>query len=212
MLRNHDWKRIWTEAQECLSSKFMKELAMERARVTTHSAMGLMDAAILYALVKFHRSSTIIEIGSGFGMSTAVLRKAQMDMRLDDASIVTITRRRESFTGCLIPESLRPGVFQLFGDVRELVSDALLAKQYDMYLHDSTHTWNHQSWEYRAFWDRLRPGGMLVSHDVKASSAFPDFVSRLCVHGKDGMIAQDVCSYEDWGCMDNIGFVLKSKS
>lgn len=210
MLRNQDWKHIWTEAQNCLSGEFMKELAAARSRVTSRSAMGLMDAAILYALVKFQRSPTIIEVGSGFGMSTAVLRKAQMDTPLLNAKVVTIAKHPVSVTGCLIPEDLRSGVVQVFGDIRQLVADPIVPMQCELYLHDSTHTWSHQSWEYRTFWDRLKPGGMLISHDIKASAAFPDFVSRLCVHGENGLAARHNCQYDDWGCMNNIGFIVKA--
>jgi predicted O-methyltransferase YrrM len=210
MLRNQDWQEIWKGALTCLSSEFMRDLAAARARITSRSAMGLMDAALLYALVKFQRSRTIIEVGSGFGMSTAILRRAQMDIPLPRSSVVTIARHPEPTTGCLVPDDLRSGVIQVFGDVRQIVADPIIPKQCDLYLHDSTHTWSHQSWEYRTFWDRLCAGGMLVSHDIKASAAFPDFVSRLTTHGTNGMTTRENCHYADWGCMNNVGFVVKT--
>jgi predicted O-methyltransferase YrrM len=151
----------------------------------------------------------VVEVGTSFGVSTSILRQAQCDTDLPDALVITIDRRRESHIGSLIPDNLRGGVVQLFGEITSLTESGSIPSECDLYFHDSTHSWKHQTWEYRHFWQRLRPGGMLVSHDVTYSSAFADFVSACSRHGTDGLIDRTLSEHESWGVMSNIGFIQK---
>jgi predicted O-methyltransferase YrrM len=51
----------------------------------------------------------------------------------------------------------------------------------DMFFHDSDHSYRNQEHEYSVFYERLRPGGFLVSDDIDASYAFLDFCRRHSV-------------------------------
>ena len=49
----------------------------------------------------------------------------------------------------------------------------------DAFFHDSLHTFDHMTFEYRTAWPFLRPGGVLLSHDVHWNRAFPRFASSV---------------------------------
>ena len=48
----------------------------------------------------------------------------------------------------------------------------------DFFVHDSEHSYECMSFEYEAAIKSLRPGGVLMSHDIYATDAVPDFIDR----------------------------------
>jgi cephalosporin hydroxylase len=79
-----------------------------------------------------------------------------------------------------------------------------------MFLHDSSHSYRHMLWEFRAFWPRLRDGGLLVSHDVHMNAAFPEFVAKTYAYDKKtGRLDAQRTSHYEWGRWGYIGFVIK---
>src|SRR6266581_3100545 len=49
----------------------------------------------------------------------------------------------------------------------------------DVFIHDSLHTYDHMLWEYRAAYDHIRPGGLLISDDALWNSAFSEFAATV---------------------------------
>ena len=80
----------------------------------------------------------------------------------------------------------------------------------DMFVHDSSHSYRHMLWEFRAFWPRLRDGGLLMSHDVQMNSAFPEFIASTYAHDKKtGRRDAQRTSHYEWGRWGYIGFAIK---
>ena len=48
----------------------------------------------------------------------------------------------------------------------------------DLFLHDSDHSYEHMTFEMRAAWPRLNPGGWLVCDNIEANRAWADFESE----------------------------------
>ena len=46
-------------------------------------------------------------------------------------------------------------------------------------MHDSEHTYENMTWEFQTVWPYLKTGGLLLSHDVEANSAFPDLCTSV---------------------------------
>jgi cephalosporin hydroxylase len=79
-----------------------------------------------------------------------------------------------------------------------------------MFLHDSSHSYQHMLWEFRQFWPRLRDGGLLVSHDVQMNAAFPEFVTKTYAHEKKtGRRDAQRTSHYEWGRWGYLGFAIK---
>jgi predicted O-methyltransferase YrrM len=75
------------------------------------------------------------------------------------------------------------------GDSRELLPKiSSEVGTIDLFFHDSLHTFDHMMFEYRTIWPLLKPGAILLSHDVHWNHAFRDFVRAqsqrdLVAHG-----------------------------
>jgi hypothetical protein len=78
--------------------------------------------------------------------------------------------------GFVIPPSLL-GRWELVVGLSRDVLLPLLKRigSIDLFFHDSEHTYENQSFEYRVAWRHLKPGGMLISDDVHLNCSFRDF-------------------------------------
>jgi hypothetical protein len=54
----------------------------------------------------------------------------------------------------------------------------------DCFIHDSLHTYEHMTWEYRTVWKHLRSGGLLLSHDIGGNEAFFEFMQEKAISWK----------------------------
>lgn len=142
---------------------------------------------VLYALVLLVQPEVVVETGVGPGQSSAFILAA-MD-RLAKGQLYSIdwnspgVALRDGLayyvppdlrTGWLVPDRLR-GRWHFTEGMAEEILPPLLGKlvNIDIFLHDSLHTYEHQSFEYRAAWRSIRDGGLLLTHD--AGPAFVDF-------------------------------------
>ena len=112
--------------------------------------------------------------------------------------------------GSMIPERLRGGFVPCLGNVRGFMKEHNGPAETDFFLHDSMHRYKHQTWEFEHFWTRLRPGGLLVSHDVNMNAAFTDFVSKTYVHDAKGFSVEGKTGHSHWARWGNLGFMVKS--
>lgn len=202
------WNDLCSQVIDCMHSGFMREMQDARLRTDSRSSTSALDAAILYALVLQCKPATILESGSYRGMSTSFLRKAQVDAAVLDGCVLTVDNDPSRNLGALIPDSLRSGISQIVGNIKDVVDDSRIPPTIDMFFHDSTHRYDHQIWEYSTFWPRIRSGGLLASHDVNMSAAFSDFIART-YHHDGGGISDDQTSHLCWGRLSKIGFAQK---
>ena len=188
----------------------MAEMTRRRDAHGSHGLMGSLDCTTLYALTRWQRPAVVVESGGFIGMSSAFILKAFVDEGLTTAKLHSIEWSEESEQGVLIPDELRPQFVPLRGKIEDFVERDQLPSSIDMFLHDSSHSYRHMLWEFRAFWPRLRDGGLLVSHDVHMNAAFPEFVAKTYAYDKktSRLDAQRTSHYE-WGRWGYIGFVIK---
>ena len=204
------WEAVARFAAEIRASDFMAEMIRRRDAHGSAGLMGSLDCATLYALTRWQRPAVVVESGGFIGMSSAFILKALVDEGLTTAKLHSIEWSEECEQGALIPDELRPQFVPLRGKVEDFSERDQLPSSIDMFLHDSSHSYRHMLWEFRAFWPRLRNGGLLVSHDVNLNAAFPEFVAKTYAHDKktERLDAQRTSHYE-WGRWGYIGFVIK---
>jgi predicted O-methyltransferase YrrM len=204
------WEAVARFAAEIRASDFMAEMIRRRDAHGSAGLMGSLDCATLYALTRWLRPAVVVESGGFIGMSSAFILKAFVDEGLTTAKLHSIEWNEECEQGVLIPDELRPQFVPLRGKVEDFFERDQLPFPIDMFLHDSSHSYRHMLWEFRAFWPRLRNGGLLVSHDVNLNAAFPEFVAKTYAHDKKtGRLDAQRTSHYEWGRWGYIGFVIK---
>ena len=167
---------------ETRHSEFNALMSEREQAAGIKSLMGPIGRAMLYALVCHYKPRVIVESGGNLGMASSFMLKAMHDNGTTDGKLYSIERSKKIVPGSIIPEEIKGPYVPLQGAVEDLLSDQRIPAEIDMFLHDSTHRYDHMSMEFEQFWPRLRPGGLLVSHDVNMNAAFTDFVSKTYRH------------------------------
>lgn len=150
----------------------------------------------LYAVVRAFAPRVVVETGVCNGSSSAVLLAALERNgagtlhSLDLPEHVDTDYPPDAFwsgkRGAAVPHGREPG-WVIPGALRgrwhlslgrsQDVLPGLLARlgTIDLFLHDSEHSYDCMTFEYRAAWHHLRPGGILLSDDISWNRAFADF-------------------------------------
>jgi predicted O-methyltransferase YrrM len=209
------WEGVARFAKEIRGSEFMSDMIARRNAYGSEGVMGALDCATLYGLTRWLQPLVLVESGGFIGMSSAFILKALADEKLGTSKLYSIELSKECEQGALIPEELRSssGFVPMHGRIEDFLKGNHLPKTIDMFLHDSSHSYQHMLWEFRQFWPRLRDGGMLVSHDVQMNAAFPEFVTKTYAHEKKtGRRDFERTSHHEWGRWGYIGFAIKKSS
>ena len=175
------WDAVARFAKEIRASEFMAEMISRRDAYGSEGVMGALDCATLYGLTRWLCPTVIVESGGFIGMSSAFILKALADEKLATSKLYSIELSEDCEQGALIPEELRSlgGFVPMRGlNPKDFLKGDQLPRSIDMFLHDSSHSYQHMLWEFRQFWPRLRDCGLLVSHDVQMNAAFPEFVTK----------------------------------
>lgn len=206
------WDAVARFAKEIRASDFMSDMICRRDGYGSEGAMGALDCATLYGLTRWLRPMTVVESGGFVGMSSAFILRALADEKLATSRLYSIELSEDCDQGALIPEELRSlhGFVPMCGRIEDFLKDDQLPRSIDMFLHDSSHSYQHMLWEFRQFWPRLRDGGLLVSHDVQMNAAFPEFVTKTYAHEKKtGRRDLQRTSHHEWGRWGYLGFAIK---
>ena len=204
------WDRVAGLAAEIRASPFMTEMMRRRTEFGKIGMMAELDCATLYALTRVQRAAIVIESGGFVGLSASFILKALADEQIANGKLYSIESSDECDRGGLVPNELRSQFVPVHGKVEDLVRTGQLPARIDMFLHDSSHRYDHMLWEFRQFWQRLGDGGMLVSHDVNTTGAFADFVAETYAHDKrSGLLDYERTAHHEWGRWGYLGFVIK---
>jgi predicted O-methyltransferase YrrM len=211
-MNDSEWVSFCESVLEVQRSDFMKEME-ERLRIFgTKSSMGKFDAAVLMALVLRFAPAICVETGGNLGMSSSFILEGMYEAGIQAGKLLSVEVNPKIPVGSMIPERLRNGFNPLLGDVKQLMKKEAFPKQIDLFLHDSSHRYKYQYLEFRYFWKRLRPNGVLVSHDVNFNASFVDFVSTTYQHDKIGVTDWARTTHSVWGRLGTIGFMVKREN
>lgn len=157
---------------------------------------GGTSTSFLYGVTRAMNPEVIVETGVNSGGSSRVILDAvrrngrghlySIDLPYRAPWTTSDGRRDGSHlpeglsTGFLVPDYLRSGWTLIEGDAKvELPKLLGRLPELDLFFHDSEHSFQHQTFEYKAAWPRLRSGGLLVSDDTNWSNAFDAFCADL---------------------------------
>lgn len=164
------------------------------------SAGAMMQAPLLYLLVRALRPERIVETGVSSGYSARLILEALARNgagRLWSIGIekIAVGARADGADGAfrarpvgwLVPEPLRSRWALRIGPSEALLARVLAeeADPLDLFIHDSLHVYERMMAEYTAAYPYLRPGGLLLSHDIHHNPAWPEFLARHRLTGDE---------------------------
>lgn len=137
-----------------------------------------------YAILRAVRPEIVVETGVANGISSSYFLRALRENgtghlhSIDHGGTEYLPEGRS--TGWIVPGDLRDRWTLHLGDARvELPPLLEQLGEIDVFVHDSLHTYEHMTFEFRAAFPALRPGGVLLSDDASRHGAFPDFVVEV---------------------------------
>jgi predicted O-methyltransferase YrrM len=140
-------------------------------------------ARIVWCIVRHLRPEQIVETGVARGItSRIVLESLERNGagRLWSVDLPMLRTPWHDQTAAAVPAFLHGRWTYVRGSSRRRLP-RLLAElgEIDLFVHDSAHTYANMRFELETAWRALRPGGVLVSHDIAANAAFSDFTAAV---------------------------------
>ena len=166
-------------------SRFLDQYNATRQALPPHidkSTASLADCITAYVVVRLSKPEVMVETGVHCGGLTAFVLRA-MD-RSDAGTLYSIDKPMPGLPplgelhgqGCLVPSDFRDRWHLINGDSeRDLPALLVRLGAIDLFNHDSLHAFDFMTMEYETAWSFLRPGGVLMSHDVRINRAFQTF-------------------------------------
>ena len=148
------------------------------ASASMHDAdLGLAD--FCYVICRALRPDVVVETGVGSGVTTSFILQALAangEGHLWSIDLPPIGA--EQFAGSFVPQPLRSRWTLVRGRSRDLLPRLLSNLPHpDVFLHDSLHTTRNMTFEFHAAWQKMKPGGVLLSDDIHMSKAFARFIT-----------------------------------
>ena len=137
---------------------------------------------VIGAVVKLTRPMVVVETGVAMGLTSAVILAAlesNGEGQLYSIDLPALQAKPEEFVGRAVPEEYKPRWTLELGPSRQVLPELVQhVAPIDVSLHDADHSHAGQLEEYRTVWPYLRPGGVLVSDDVRGP-AFLEFAREV---------------------------------
>ena len=145
---------------------------------------GSTLATVIYALCRYKKPDIVVETGVASGISSAYILAALEQNKKGRLYSIDMPGWQDAPSGWLIPDDLKKRWHLTLGRSSETL-EPLLEKlsEIDIFLHDSDHSYRNMTWEFQTAWERLRPGGLLLSHNIDTNSAFEDFCRDVRLPG-----------------------------
>jgi predicted O-methyltransferase YrrM len=171
----------------------------EIASIRGGGTLPTLKDSLLWLLVRRLCPSTVIETGVAQGVSSSFILDA-LD-RNGAGSLISIdypdamavgegkvalsslekfgptTLRDDLGPGWIVPERLRDHWRVILGPAQEVLPT--LSGSFDMFFHDSLHTYEHMMFEYTWFDAHSTVGAVLVSDDISWNPSFQDFLQKV---------------------------------
>jgi hypothetical protein len=140
-------------------------------------------ARVVWCLVRHLRPRQIVETGVARGITSRVLLEGLQQNGEGHLWSIDLPMLRTPWhdqTAAAVPDALRGRWTYVRGSSRRRLRRLLEELgEIDVFVHDSAHTHANMSFEFETAWSALRPGGVLVSHDIGMNSAFAQFAGRV---------------------------------
>jgi predicted O-methyltransferase YrrM len=131
-----------------------------------------------YAVARLTRPKLIVETGIHDGLGSTVLLRALQRNAADghEGRLLAFDIRPD--VGWLIEDGLRDRYDVCVGDTRQSLPREIAGRDVDMFVHDSDHSYDHETFEFETVVSHATEGAALISDNPHGSTAFTDFCVR----------------------------------
>jgi len=159
--------------QELMDSKFWKEyVTLKRAQdVDKRLNINDYEFAFIYALIRKLKPATVVETGVHYGASTSVILYAMKQNK--KGKLISIDVCKYDNVGMYIPSNLKSRWKLIEGKSSEILPT--LNKKFDMFFHDSLHSYKNMYDEMVWALDNVKEGGLILADDIGCNNSFFDF-------------------------------------
>ena len=136
----------------------------------------------LYYLCRILKPKNVIETGVAYGISSSYILQALEDNKIGKLySIDSIFRpwQTEEMIGSIIPKKLKKKWKLIIGKSTEKLENiSNEVKDLDIFIHDSSHTYENMMFEFNIIIKKIKKNGMIISDDIIDNDAFYDFTTE----------------------------------
>lgn len=152
--------------------------------------VGTTLGMILYAICRKQKPDSVIETGVASGVSSSHILGALEANKRGQLYSIDLPAWQKIPSGWMIPDYLRHRWHLIQGRSSETMAPLLKkVREIDIFFHDSDHSYKNMRREFETAWTHLKIGGLLLSHNIDYSDAFPDFFRD---HKVDGFTLGDM--------------------
>ena len=172
-------RRAYSEEFALLLTELIARAGVTVGPESISMAMEREEVALIYSLVRARRPKVVVETGVASGVSTYFLLHALEKNQRGSLTSFDVS----SGAGSLLQSDERKGweliVLNPRASRREF-RERMAARDeaIDLFIHDSDHSYQHQSFEYATALPHMAPDGLLASDDVDGCFAFLDFCAQ----------------------------------
>jgi predicted O-methyltransferase YrrM len=128
-----------------------------------------------YCITRMIRPSVIVETGTADGLGTAILARALHKNSQEGSPGTLLSFDIQSDTGWLIDPTLGDSFRLIIGDAKSSMDANLSGTKVDFFIHDSDHSYGHETWELETISKYLTEKAVIVSDNAHASDAMKTF-------------------------------------
>lgn len=128
---------------------------------------------LLYALVKANNPKVVIETGVANGITTNAIMKA-LDINDNTGELHSFDVLPETSNAYIGSGNWNFHLLNSKNTYKQIVNEISKLPKVDIWVHDSNHGYRWQKFEYLLALKSLKTGGILISDDIDASSAWSE--------------------------------------
>ncbi len=187
---------------ELVSDKLLKDTILQASDTNKNTKFDKTYKKIVnrenyvanyYALIREIKPKVVIETGTADGSLTSWVLSAMhknnqgkllsIDIPPQEGKLTMTTTLSKDKVGQLIPHAYRDRWEYYLSDAKELLPKLLIENRVDIFIHDSLHTRTHMLFEYNCARALMRPGTIIISHDILWNKAFFSFMASHNMKG-----------------------------
>ena len=130
-----------------------------------------------YAVLRLSKPGLVVETGVKDGLGSAVMLRALQLNAAEGADGRLLAFDNRYDVAWLIPDELRERYDLRIGDSRSLLPGELKDRSVDVFLHDSDHSYDHETFELETVFPHAVAGAVFISDNAEGT-AFADFCAR----------------------------------